>query len=167
MKGDDRLPSSRFARPEAVAVLPRTIEQAGAICYRASADNAIEVLLVTSRRNGSWGIPKGQIEAGESSAVAAAREAMEEGGVSGVVSRETIGSFDYTKEGSDLSYHISVHLLEVKETLADFPEKQSRRLKWTPLDAAVNQVSQPGLRDLLLCSGGRIRPQILDSVLIS
>lgn len=122
----------------------RTIEQAGAIRYRASADNAIGVLLVTSRRNGSWGIPKGQIEAAESSAVAAAREAMGEGGVSGGVSRKTIGSFDYTKEGSDLSYHTSVHLLEVKETLADFPEKQSRRLKWTPLDAAVNQVRSPG-----------------------
>lgn len=135
------------------------VEQAGAICFRASADNLAEVLLVASRTSGRWGIPKGKIEAGETSAFAAAREALEEGGVRGLVSTEAIGSFDYTKEGSELSYHINVHLLEVKETLADFPEKQTRRLKWALLESAANEVSNPRLRDLLSCSSARIRSQ--------
>ncbi|KWV40206.1 DNA mismatch repair protein MutT [Rhizobium altiplani] len=139
------------------------MEQAGAICYRTSENSAIEVLLVASRRNGSWGIPKGCIEAGETPSVAAAREAMEEAGVRGTVSTETLGSFFYRKAGDDLSYHIKVHLLEVTETLSDFPEKQTRRLKWALLETAAKEVSHPKLRDLLFWSRGRMRPQIRES----
>lgn len=72
------------------------VQQAGAICFRTSADSLPEVLLVTSRRNGRWGIPKGRIEAGETARAAAAREAMEEAGVRGRVSSDAIGSFVYT-----------------------------------------------------------------------
>ena len=126
------------------------VQQAGAICFRTSADSLPEVLLVTSRRNGRWGIPKGRIEAGETARAAAAREAMEEAGVRGRVSSDAIGSFVSTKDSIDLSYHLNVHLLEVEEILADFPERQSRRLQWTPLEAAVQEVSEPKLRELLL-----------------
>lgn len=126
------------------------VQQAGANCFRTSADSLPEVLLVTSRRNGRWGIPKGRIEAGETARAAAAREAMEEAGVRGRVSSDAIGSFVYTKDSIDLSYHLNVHLLEVEEILADFPERQSRRLQWTPIEAAVQEVSEPKLRELLL-----------------
>ena len=126
------------------------VQQAGAICFRMSADGPPEVLLVTSRRNGRWGIPKGRIEAGETPCAAAAREAMEEAGVRGRVSSDAIGSFVCTKDSTDLSYHLNVHLLEVQEVLGDFPERQSRRLQWTALEAAIEEVSQPKLRELLL-----------------
>jgi 8-oxo-dGTP pyrophosphatase MutT (NUDIX family) len=138
-------------RPDAVGCSRARVEQAGAICYRMSADSSLEVLLVASRRNGRWGIPKGRIEPGESSGVAAAREALEEAGVRGIVSNDTIGSFVYTKDSSNFAFHLDVHLLEVKETLVDFPEKQVRKLQWTPLETAADAVSHPRLRDLLLC----------------
>jgi len=41
-----------------------------------------EILFVGSRRNGRWGLPKGHIEAGETSWAAARREALEEAGSS-------------------------------------------------------------------------------------
>ncbi|MCY1313628.1 hypothetical protein D9M70_641700 [compost metagenome] len=41
-------------------------------------------------------------------------------------------------------------MLEVQEVLGDFPERQSRRLQWTALEAAIEEVSQPKLRELLL-----------------
>ncbi|WDZ80724.1 NUDIX domain-containing protein (plasmid) [Ensifer adhaerens] len=136
--------------PQNAARSMTCVQQAGAICFRTSSDSSPEVLLVTSRRNGRWGIPKGRIEAGETACAAAAREAMEEAGVRGRVSNEAVGSFVYTKDSTDLSYHLNVHLLEVQEILWDFPERESRRLQWTPLEAAIQEVSQPKLRELLL-----------------
>ena len=138
------------ALPENGARSITCIQQAGAICFRASAARLPEVLLVTSRRNGRWGIPKGRIEAGETSRAAAAREAMEEAGVRGRVSSDAVGAFVYTKDRADLSYHLNVHLLEVQEASFDFLEKQSRQLLWTPLEAAVREVFHPKLRELLL-----------------
>ena len=130
---------------------PRTrVAQAGAICYRTSAERSTEVLLVASRRNGRWGIPKGRIETGETSGAAAAREAMEEAGVRGRISQAAIGSFIYTKDTSRLTYHLDVHLLEVRETLLDFPERQSRKLQWAPFEVAVQEIFHPSLRELLL-----------------
>ncbi|WP_083223616.1 MULTISPECIES: NUDIX hydrolase [unclassified Ensifer] len=132
------------------------VQQAGAICFRISADSSPEVLLLASRRNGRWGIPKGRIETGETSGVAAAREAMEEAGVRGRISNDALGSFVYMKDSSDLTYHLDVHLLEVQETLLDFPERRSRKLRWAPLENAVQEVSHPKLRDLLLLLAGNL-----------
>lgn len=69
-------------------------------------------------------------------------------------STAAIGSFVYSKDDSGVSYHLAIHLLEVTETLADFPEKKTRRLRWAPLETAVKDVSHPRVRDLLLCSIG-------------
>ncbi|MEY9782889.1 NUDIX hydrolase [Sinorhizobium fredii] len=144
--------------PESETAPANRVEQAGAICYRISAGRSPEVLLVASRRNGQWGIPKGHVETGESSGTAAAREALEEAGVRGIVSDVAIGSFVYTKDRGDLAYHIDVHLLEVEEMLADFPEKDSRQRQWAPLETAAREVSNPRLRELLLCLAGRTKP---------
>lgn len=67
---------------------------------------------------------------GETSGAAAALEALEEAGVKRIVSRNVFGSFVYTKDSSNIAYHIDVHLLEVRETLRDFAEKEVRRLQW-------------------------------------
>lgn len=50
------------ALPQNAARSITCVQQAGAICFRVAADGHPEVLLVTSRRNGRWGIPKGRIE---------------------------------------------------------------------------------------------------------
>ncbi|MBP1881891.1 ADP-ribose pyrophosphatase YjhB (NUDIX family) [Ensifer mexicanus] len=57
---------------------PEEIEQAGAICIRRSKTARPEVLLVGSRRNGRWGLPKDHIEDDEDSKSAAERGAFEE-----------------------------------------------------------------------------------------
>lgn len=48
-------------------------------------------------------------------------------------------------------------LLEVQETLLDFPERQSRKLQWTPFEIAVREIFHPQLRDLLLMLPGEIQ----------
>jgi 8-oxo-dGTP pyrophosphatase MutT (NUDIX family) len=59
------------------------VEQAGTICISRSDGHDPRVLLVSSRRNGGWGLPKDHVEPGETHRLAAAREAFEEAGIRG------------------------------------------------------------------------------------
>jgi 8-oxo-dGTP pyrophosphatase MutT (NUDIX family) len=127
----------------------RDVQQAGAICYRRSGNGELSVLLVGSRRNGRWGVPKGHFDPGESSSAAARREAFEEAGVIGTVDTDVLRSFSYRKDSSTHRYHVAVHLLRVYEIAAEFPEKTIRKQKWFPLKVAIRDVAQPGLRVLL------------------
>src|SRR5687768_6649789 len=88
------------------------VEEAGAICYRRTKKGQIEVLLVGSRRNGCWGVPKGHVEPGETTSVTAAREAFEEAGVRGKMEPAVFDAFRYRKDSSPDSFIVTVHLLE-------------------------------------------------------
>lgn len=127
----------------------REIEQAGAICCRRDKKGRLHILLVGSRRNGRWGVPKGHLDPGEATAAAAAREAFEEAGASGAVDKAVFGSFTYRKEGSSHLYRVSVHLLEVASVANSYPEKSVRKSRWFPAKVAAAESSQPGLRTLL------------------
>lgn len=125
------------------------IEQAGALCLRVSQKGEQQVLLVGSRRNGRWGLPKGHIEPGETSYEAAAREAFEEAGIRGETSETSGGSFFYSKDSSPNRYHVIVHRLAVRSLGEDYPEQGIRARQWFAISDAANVVSHEGLRDLL------------------
>jgi 8-oxo-dGTP pyrophosphatase MutT (NUDIX family) len=149
MEGDAMLQ----ARPEDSSI-PGTAEiediaQAGAICVRRTMNGSLRVLLVGSKRNGRWGLPKGHIEANESYETAAGREAFEEAGALGAVLNEPFGTFTYFKDDIVRRYRVTTHLLEVRSVAERFPEKNSRKSQWFPLQDAIAEVSQPGLRALL------------------
>jgi 8-oxo-dGTP pyrophosphatase MutT (NUDIX family) len=125
------------------------VAQAGAICYRRDKKGRIEVLLVGSRRNGRWGVPKGHVEAREPSSVAASREAFEEAGIMGAVDLEPFGTFAYQKDTSVNFYTVTIHLLKVSKVADKFPEKNNRKSQWFGLKSAIREAAQPGLRALL------------------
>jgi len=88
-------------RPALGSSLEDTVEQAGALCFRqVESGGEPEVLLISSRRTGDWGIPKGHMESGETASEGAVREAFEEAGVRGIVTRDPVGSFSYQKSGT-------------------------------------------------------------------
>ncbi|WFU11945.1 NUDIX hydrolase (plasmid) [Rhizobium sp. CB3090] len=125
------------------------VEQAGAVCLRRTNRGAVQVLLVSSKRNGHWGLPKGHIEPGETSSVTAEREAFEEAGARGIVTEEPFGSFTYVKDNNLRRYRVTAHLIEVQSMARSYPEKGTRKLRWFSLDDAVAEAGQPGLRMLL------------------
>lgn len=53
---------------------------AGAVIYRKESDG-LKFLLIYSKRNSSWGLPKGHLESGETEIEAAGREIQEETGI--------------------------------------------------------------------------------------
>ncbi|MBY5637590.1 NUDIX hydrolase [Rhizobium leguminosarum] len=125
------------------------VAQAGAICYRRNVKGSLEVLLVGSRRNGQWGVPKGHVESRESSSAAALREAFEEAGVIGDVDGTPAGSFSYQRDSSTNRYTVTVHLLKVSRIATEFPEMRLRKTQWFLLEDAIREAAQPGLRALL------------------
>ncbi|MGF9567716.1 NUDIX hydrolase [Neorhizobium sp. BT27B] len=142
MKSDTKFPSGKSTSAD-------VIEQAGALCLRILPNGETEILLVGSRRNGRWGLPKGHIDQDEASHLAAAREAFEEAGIRGEISDTIAGSFVYTKDSSPARYRVIVHRLTVTSMEDAYPEQGMRNRQWFTLAEAGRVAGHEGLRDLL------------------
>ena len=126
--------------------------QYAALPYRANGKSQLEVLLVTSRTTRRWIIPKGWPESGVPPHRVAAKEALEEAGVLGKVSRRPIGSFPYIKvlkDGATARCRVQVFALRVTRQRKQWPEKRARRAQWyAPADAALS-VQEPQLQRII------------------
>ena len=126
--------------------------QVAAVAMRDS-EAGREILLVTSRDRGRWIVPKGWIEDDEDGGEAAAREAWEEAGIRGrLTSSRPIGSYRYVKERNrrgDVECDVDVYLIDEVCEQAKWPEMKQRKRRWTPLPAALDLISEPGLKDVL------------------
>lgn len=108
--------------------------------------------MITSLTTKRWIIPKGWLAEGLTAAEAAAREALEEAGVTGKITSQPIGSFHYLKErkdGGGMPCSVDVFALEVTGQLDEWPEKGAREIQWLSPQDAATKVSEPGLRELL------------------
>ena len=113
---------------------------------------SVDVLLISSRRQKRWIVPKGWPTRGLSFPEAAAREAEEEAGVTGPVHPEPIGSYLYRKRmdaGYDVPCHVFVYPMMVVEHRLDWPERGERTLKWCALGEAARLVDDADLREML------------------
>jgi 8-oxo-dGTP pyrophosphatase MutT (NUDIX family) len=134
--------------------------QYAALPFRCNAHSGVEVMLVTSRDTGRWVIPKGWPIAGEAPHASAAREALEEAGVVGEASRDSIGTFTYEKRlsnGTIVICEVQVFPLEVKRQRTDWPEKEEHEVRWFSLSEAAKAVQEAELSDIIL--GVVLRPR--------
>jgi 8-oxo-dGTP pyrophosphatase MutT (NUDIX family) len=120
------------------------VSQAGAVVFRTDG-GSVRILLVGSRKNpGVWVFPKGHLEAGESHADAALREAEEEAGILGTVVGP-VGpalAFQSGDEQVAVEYYL-VHLTE------DAPSPEGRQKVWLSPDEALERLDFQNARDLL------------------
>ena len=109
------------------------------------------ILLVTSRETRRLIVPKGWPIEGLKPHRVAEREALEEAGVVGKASRQSIGSYAYWKRmrQSFVLCGVDVFPLEVREQLDDWPERDERQRVWVSVDEAALIVEEPGLAALL------------------
>jgi 8-oxo-dGTP pyrophosphatase MutT (NUDIX family) len=126
-------------------------DQVGALCIRRQDDGSCQVLLVTSRDTGRWIIPKGWTSKRLRDSEAAAREAVEEAGVSGKIKGKPIGSYTYPKIGEtgSRSLRVAVYLLMVRRELKHWVERSERRRAWFDVREAAKHVGEAGLRALI------------------
>jgi 8-oxo-dGTP pyrophosphatase MutT (NUDIX family) len=111
------------------------------------------ILLISKKRSKKWGIPKGKILPHLGFPENAAKEAFEEAGVIGYISPSSVGMFRAKKRSANplleqQIIEVWVYLLEVTETLSDWPEKGKRTTRWVSCEAAAGQLREPVLVNL-------------------
>ncbi len=120
--------------------------QAAAIPYRWHSGR-LEIALITRRQGGSWIVPKGHVEPGETPRQSARREATEEAGLLGKIGLRPLGSYEYLKGREPRIVH--VFLLQVTRELRRWSEDDFRNREWIRLERAIERVRERGLRHLL------------------
>ncbi len=119
---------------------PRKFRQVTALPWRLGEDGTIVILLVTSRVNKKWMLPKGWSMAGKSDAEAALIEAVEEAGIVGHVSETPLGSYEYVKvlgHEQTRASEATIYAVRLVEEQAIWDEMEQRDRRWfSPRDAA-------------------------------
>lgn len=137
-------------RKELIACRRGEAVQYAALPYRRS--GGLKVLLLTSRDTGRWVLPKGWPMKGKKPRSAAKREALEEAGVVGRVSKRSIGAFHYPKRlasGELVTCEVHVFPLAVDRQRKRWPEQRQRTQRWFAPEEAARAVQEPELAALL------------------
>jgi 8-oxo-dGTP pyrophosphatase MutT (NUDIX family) len=130
---------------------PSWYRQSGVLALRRS-PGGLRVLLVTSTGGKRWVIPKGIVEKGHSPARSAAKEAWEEAGITGRVSRRMLGRYRYEKWQGVCT--VLVYRLDVECLYRVWPETHVRRRRWFSPKGAAARVGDPALAALILDTVG-------------
>src|SRR5262249_36433182 len=128
--------------------MPRVQQQAAVVPYRIRKER-IEVALVTTSGGKGWIVPKGSVDDGERPRDAAIREADEEAGVRGVVTRKPLGRYLHANGAGRC--RVDVYLMRVTTVRERWLEDKFRRRRWMRIpDAAacLREELQPFIHDL-------------------
>jgi 8-oxo-dGTP pyrophosphatase MutT (NUDIX family) len=133
-------------------------QQVGALPFRRDKGGDVQVMLVTSRGTRRWVIPKGNPIKGLKIHRSAEREAFEEAGVLGRISKKPVGRFAYEKHlksGATVPCEVAVFALQVEKQRKHWPEMAEREWRWFSPDEAAAAVAERDLHDLLLAFRSR------------
>jgi 8-oxo-dGTP pyrophosphatase MutT (NUDIX family) len=108
-------------------------QQAAAIPIRRRGGD-LQVCLIRKRIAGTWGIPKGTVDSGETHESTALNEAWEEAGVRGRLVGDALGTYRYEKFGRPLT--VMVFVMEVLEHRKDWVEAGIRERRWASREEA-------------------------------
>jgi uncharacterized protein Yka (UPF0111/DUF47 family)/8-oxo-dGTP pyrophosphatase MutT (NUDIX family) len=128
------------------------IRQVAALPYTIDADGRAQVMLITSREQRRWVVPKGNPIAGLNLHEAAAHEAFEEAGVSGIPCPTALGEYRYLKrrrDGTTRNVTVAVFPLAYQRQADEWPEQDERETRWFSLAEASNAVEEPELKQLI------------------
>jgi 8-oxo-dGTP pyrophosphatase MutT (NUDIX family) len=116
--------------------------QSGAVPYTI-VDKQIVFLLVTARRTGRWIFPKGSVAAGMSAWDSAAKEAMEEAGVKGVIGTVPVGTYWLRDKTGRIP--VDLYPLKVEQQFESWKEKDQRLRHWALLPEAQRLIADRAL----------------------
>ncbi|MFN2446181.1 MAG: NUDIX domain-containing protein [Vicinamibacterales bacterium] len=119
---------------------------AGGVVFR-NGPAGLEYLIVEARRSrGTWVLPKGHIEEGETAEETAAREVQEEAGSSARVI-ERLGRVEFG--AATVAFFLMHHLKDV-------PPDENRRVRWCTYEEVLERVAFDDIRRILKRAQSRI-----------
>lgn len=127
--------------------------QAAALPWCRRAGGKVEVLLITTRTSGKWTIPRGWTLRFRSLSQSAKREALQEAGVRGFMSRQPLGHLDAPKTyrfAGQIDWLLAVYALEVTDVLNNWKEADQRERRWFSAEEAAELVRPSALGSLIL-----------------
>ncbi|SLN50342.1 NUDIX domain protein [Aquimixticola soesokkakensis] len=145
------LQSPRRTTPRTAHTKRDVRTQFGALIWRIK-DGKVQVMLVTSRGQKRWIIPKGWPMKDETPARAAAIEAWEEAGVAGKTAQICVGLYSYVKDIDDkhaLPCMVAIFPLKAGRLATHFPEEGQRKRKWFSVKKAASKVAEPELAQII------------------
>ena len=117
-------------------------QRVAAVCYRRKKDE-VELLLVRISNGRKWTFPKGHVKSGEPPERAAAREALEEAGVTGAIDSEPVGQYYYpggSGPDSEAEEPVTAYLLKVES--ASPPQEEWREPCWFSAERAKETLAK-------------------------
>lgn len=139
--------------------MSKLVKAAGAVLWRTgSAGN--EIAVVHRPHYDDWSLPKGKLDPGETSPVAAVRELTEETGYDAVLGR-FLTTVEYSVNGSAKT----VDYFTARPVAGEFtPNEEVDELRWLPMDEARSLLTYEGDRDV--CSRAEELPVDTATVLL-
>ena len=121
--------------------------QSAVVPYRIH-KNQMQVMLIGSSKRNHWVVPKGIHEPGLSAEKSAEKEAYEEAGIRGTVSKSMLGEYEYPKWGANC--RVEVYAMNVKQILPDSEwEETHRGRKWLNIDEALGLIKEQSMRPMI------------------
>lgn len=106
----------------------------------------LEILMISTRKEKKWTVPKKFYSGHYNLQIAAAITASHEAGLKGRLSTSTIGTYIYLKK--DIPCRVHVFIMEVNKLKKKWPQSDRKR-HWIPLLKATNQIKEKPLSRLL------------------
>jgi len=122
------------------------VVQSGVIPYIIEKGD-IKIILITSRSGKKWILPKGFIDEGLTPSESAQKEAFEEAGVTGIVSAESAGSYNYTRQMKD--YEVSLYPMKTENIKDHWPESSERERIIVSLKSMKDYINDSGIRNVV------------------
>ncbi len=122
--------------------------QSGVVPYRFNSSGHLELLLITSSSGRAWGIPKGIVEPGLTPQDSAAKEALEEAGITGKVHPDLLGCYRHAKWGAECDVELFAMRVDNLIDDADWDEDHRCR-RWCRIEHIDAAELKPALRALI------------------
>lgn len=98
-----------------------------------------KILLITSRTNGFWIFPKGNLMKNKTVYETAAQEAYEEAGIRGTVDQEHAYKSKYSHNGH--KHELILFPMKIDDILDEWPEKHQRKRQLVTVDKALQMIN--------------------------